>query len=361
MPNWNGTKTSFLACADVISFSDWLADVICGKVNIDYVLTENTRFDRLSCARGAYRWPPRKIVLPLPTGAVVLPRWSGLRENEDVLQLLADGLREALKKRPRNEEALAEWIKAIFIWGGVYTKRGNGAWLESMRGRLGPYLDRTLSSLGNAEQRRDIEQLTDLRSNAGTTKLHSLALDDFVIYDSRVAAALAWLVVKWACAANRNSIPPMLRFGCMRPNTTDRGKVRTPDRRLFHYFAPVAGNLNSQRTHAFWNLCANWLLRAALDKAGRKCGSDSNFRSLRDVEAGLFVMGADLSHAIPSVRACIERYAVNAKTKGKISTWRIEELRPESPKRATQEDVADKLDNMMHGDHRFWNPPRKKE
>lgn len=361
MPNWSGTRASFLADADVMSFSDWLADIICGTVTVDYVLTESIRFNTLSSARDAYRWPPKNIVLQLPTGPVVVPRWSGLRENEVFLQLLASGFREALKRRPRNEEALAEWTKAIFIWGGVYTKRGNGAWLNSMRGRLGPYLDRTLRTLGSAQQRRDIEQLTDLRSNAGTTKVHSLALDDFVMYDSRVAAALAWLVVKWACTGNRNSIPPMLRFGCMRPNTTDRGKVRTPDKRLFHYFAPVAGNLNSQHTHAFWNLCTNWLLRAALDKASRKCGSDSKFRSLREVEAGLFVMGADLSHAIPSVSACIERYAANAKTNRQISTWRIEDLRPGSGNRITQEDVARKLDSMMHGDHRFWNPPRKKE
>lgn len=319
MPNWNGTRRRFLADADVMSFSDWLADVICGKVTIDYVLTENIRFSTLSSARDACQWPPKKIVLRLPTGPKVLARWSGLHENEVVLQLLANGLREALNQQPTNEEALAKWIKAIFTWGGVYTKKGNGAWLDSMRGHLGPYLVRTLRSLGSAQQRSDIEKLTDLRSNAGTTKVHSLALDEFVIYDSRVAAALAWLVVKWACLGNRNSIPPMLRFGCMRPNTTDQGKVRTPDKRLFHYFAPVAESLSSHHTHAFWNLRANWLLRAALDKADRKCGSDTNFRSMRDVEAGLFVMGADLAHAIPTVSACIERCAATAKAKGKIS------------------------------------------
>lgn len=37
----------------------------------------------------------------------------------------------------------------------------------------------------------------DLRSNAGLTKVYSLVLDDFIIYDSRVAAALAWLVMIW--------------------------------------------------------------------------------------------------------------------------------------------------------------------
>lgn len=35
------------------------------------------------------------------------------------------------------------------------------------------------------------------RFNAGMSKVYSLIVADFIIYDSRVAAALAWFVARW--------------------------------------------------------------------------------------------------------------------------------------------------------------------
>jgi len=358
MPMWSGSKKELLDNPDVTSFTNWLADVICGTVAIEYKSAPGACLRTLSEARQAYRWPPKRVLVPVPTGPISLPRGSGLHQNEAILQSLSAGLRMALNTQPPNEVELAQWIKAIFVWGGVYTKKGNGAWLNANYGKLGPYLVRTLKGLASAQWKADIDKLTDLRSNAGTTKVHSLALDDFIIYDSRVAAALAWLVVKWACATRRDSIPLQLRFGCMRPNTTDRNRRRTPDERLFPYFAPLAGNLNSQRKHAFWNLRANWVLHSALTKARQKCEKECEFQSLRDVEVGLFAMGADLSHAIPAVQGCIERLSSPSKTRA--STWRADELEPVSTDQTTQEDVTRILDRLMHGDHRLWNPQKSK-
>lgn len=353
MPMRNGTKRELLKDSDVSSFTDWLAGVFCGTVALDYIPAPGECFTTLSSARQAYRWPPKTVTVPAPTGPIVLPRWSGLRQNDAVLRSLSAGLRAALKARPRDEKNLAQWIRAILVWGGVYTKKGNAAWLSARLGKLGPYMDRTLTRLASAHRKQDIDKLTDLRSNAGTTKVHALALDDFIIYDSRVAAALSWLVVKWACATSRGNIPLQLRFGCMRPNTKDRKKRRTPDERLFPYFAPLAGNLESHRKHAWWNLRANWILSAALGKAHQACAKECEFQSLRDVEAALFVMGADLSHAIPAIQLCIEKFADPSKRR--VSTWRVEELEPVSRDRITRQDITRILDGMMIGDHRYWS------
>lgn len=355
MPNLRATEAEFLEDAHVASFSDWLAEVICGAVTIDYVAAPTTQFSTLSAAKRAYRWPPSTKVIPLPTGPITLPRWSGLNDNQVVLHRLSTGLLGALTARPRSDAALAAWMKAIFVWGGVYTKRGNAGWLTVMHGQLGTYMDRTLNVLRSALAEQGLDQLDDLRSNAGTTKVHSLVLPDFIIYDSRVAAALAWLVAKWICVTNGNEIPPLLRFGCMRANSGERKKRRTPDEHIFPYFSPVAGNLSSQRKHALWNLRANWLLHRSLTKATQECGTRSDFQSLRDVEAALFVMGADLSHAMPGVQACIEALAGGSPSKGKITTYRVDELKPLSGDKFTREGLERELDKRMNGNHDFWN------
>jgi hypothetical protein len=145
----------------------------------------------------------------------------------------------------------------------------------------------------------------NLRSNAGLTKVYSLALDDFIIYDSRVAAALAWLVTRWARETGSH-IPDHLKFVCMRAKEIPSKiqgvgptKIRTPDSRLFPYFAPST-NPKDHRKHAVWNQRANLVLTAALKHARAKPASaaSAKFKTVRDVEAALFVMGADLRHAL---------------------------------------------------------------
>jgi hypothetical protein len=133
-----------------------------------------------------------------------------------------------------------------------------------------------------------------LRSNAGTTKVHSLLLQDWVIYDSRVAAALAWLVYQWSSRRP----PSFLQFGCMRANSV-RNKSRSPDEKMFKYFT-ASGDVRNHRVHLKWNLRANWVLSAALNAANRRCGLNevAPFASLREVEAALFMVGDDLSVAL---------------------------------------------------------------
>ncbi|MHB2080818.1 hypothetical protein [Pseudomonas asiatica] len=51
-----------------------------------------------------------------------------------------------------------------------------------------------------------------LRFNAGMTKVYALICEDFLIYDSRVAAALGWLVVKYCEAHGIAKVPDALCF-----------------------------------------------------------------------------------------------------------------------------------------------------
>lgn len=51
-----------------------------------------------------------------------------------------------------------------------------------------------------------------LRFNSGMTKVYSLLCDNFVIYDSRVAAALGWAIVKYCQLHGLATVPELLCF-----------------------------------------------------------------------------------------------------------------------------------------------------
>lgn len=66
-----------------------------------------------------------------------------------------------------------------------------------------------------SDEASDAQHFTGLsRFNAGITKVYSLVLEDFIIYDSRVAATLGWLVATF-CRAGAREVPDALRFPWM--------------------------------------------------------------------------------------------------------------------------------------------------
>jgi hypothetical protein len=284
-------KREFLDDKAVVGFSNWLSQIISGSAELGFAHRQG-RDSSLEDAKQRYRWPLKRIDIPSPVGELVLRRESSLAENTEVLQTIGSGLRDCLETAV-SSKVLFEWVRATLIWGGVYTKRGNANWLTNTfeRGVLFEYWTGVLDALQRAT---DDALLVDLRSNAGTTKVHSLVLPDWMIYDSRVAAALAWLVHRWSAGQP----PQHLRFGCMRANSCKK-KCRSPDQRIFPYFV-ASGHVRNHHKHAMWNLRANWILRAALDKAGEASGSHatSTFGTLREVEAALFMMGDDLGKAV---------------------------------------------------------------
>lgn len=300
--------TNFPDDAQTGQFVSWLSARIDGSAKLNFVHATG-HFGTLEAALAAYKWPPRKKIISTPEGEVVLGARSDLSANQAVLDRLSKGLRACLADPACKEASLAHWVKAILIWGGVYTRHkaggGNAGWLDArvQAADLTDNLAAAIAALRNGTIRFDYGP-AGLRSNAGLTKVYSLAIDDFVIYDSRVAAALAWLVTVWACEAG--GTPDHLKFACMRANEgnskekpTGLAKKRSPDTMHFPYFAPSTQERDHRR-HAVWNQRANHVLAAALGQAhARQRGTKAScFQAVRDVEAALFVMGADLRYAL---------------------------------------------------------------
>lgn len=291
------TRNEFLKNHNTLAFMGWFESVVSGTRAIDFPHKRGVD-QKLSDAFERYRWPIKGIKLSTPDGEENISAYSCFHENEVLLGKLSKGIQDCLNAKPVNPEKLAGWVRVIMEWGGVFKRRGNGAWLNNTGRGLHGYLERALSALV-ADDDDLLMRMADLRSNAGTTKVHALALPNFVIYDSRVAAALAWLVQSWARASVR-VVPDHLRFGCMHANTKKQPRTpRTPDALIFKYFSP-SGHVRNHRKHATWNRRANWIIEhmakaSTVNAAGERL---PRTWSGREIEAALFMMGEDLSVAL---------------------------------------------------------------
>ncbi|RII76796.1 hypothetical protein [Pseudomonas monteilii] len=291
------TRTDFLIDPDTQAFMAWFESAVVGTRPTDF--PHNGGVDRLlSDSFERYRWPVRRIDLMTPMGEESISARSSFHSNAILLWRLSMGIQDCLNAKPVNHDELANWARVIMEWGGVFKRPGNGTWLDSMGGELNGYFERALPAL-IADDEQALEGVRDLRSNAGTTKIHSLVLANFVIYDSRVAAALAWLVQSWAKSHER-AVPEHLRFGCMRANTKKVPRTpRTPDATVFKYFSP-SRRVSTHRKHAIWNRRANWIIEhmakaPTVNALGVRL---PRTWSGREIEAALFMMGEDLTHAL---------------------------------------------------------------
>jgi len=288
-------KVNFLSNVQTQNFTGWLAGLI-NNTHLDFRYEDGV-YRTLEEARSLYAWPPKTTDINTPLGRKSLIRGASLSANTDLLDLLSAGLRNSLIRGFDSETA--DWIQAILIWGGVYTKtktgKGNAGWLDDYRlhGGLGDYLTRTVKILNDAENDDIGETISNLRSNAGLTKIYSLCCNNFVIYDSRVAASLSWLISKYF--QSTKLVPEHLRFATMRANTSKKkGKERTADEAVFPYFA-ASGLPPSHVKHLRWNIRANWLLEDAVNK--NNAGNNCSLLTIRDLEASLFVIGNNLHYS----------------------------------------------------------------
>ena len=211
---------------------------------------------------------------------------------EDSCQVL-DQLQAKLRRavRAQDNDAAAAACLAVLEWGGVQAR--NGQWIEKNRERLIHILehDRCLLCMSSPTT----ESLGRLhRFNAGMVKLYSLLLDDFIIYDGRVGAALGLLTREWCLSTGRACVPDLLRFPWGKPKEekdADQPKNRNPSTDGLR-FPALRPQPKGAAFHALWTIRASWLLQATLTE------NDSRFREaacpLRAFEAALFMIGYDL-------------------------------------------------------------------
>lgn len=280
-------RTQYLTKPVVMQFIEWLA------VNLNNSTFSHGYIDRRSrqpwCCAGLadaftqYKWSHG------PYGT--LSKGNTAASNDTILQALKSDLDRALSP-PLNDQSACNVAKEVMTWGGV--RNGNVSWLETHKQGLAGQL----GSIRDLLDAGDLKSLTAhnkiIRFNAGMTKIYSLIAKDFIIYDSRVAAALGWAVTKF-CAGRFSTTPEELAFPWAPAKESPR--ALNPKRRN-----PSTGNLIFPRLrqgkhHAQWNLKASWILHAVLDNLSEDSKPLNNrgpIAPLRRVEAALFMIGYDL-------------------------------------------------------------------
>jgi len=290
-------KKSYLSDTEVQAFCEWFAERINGSVGIDFhgshpkALTLEFLHDGLF----NYAWPDKTINSINRVSRFLLPLSSkaGFLQNRKILDELSDGLTSA--RDASSDHDFADWAMATMEWGGVGKNKG---WIKRHTTGLVQRVLEANAFISTCDDdvarwlRSAKHQVNGLKFNAGWTKVYALVNHEFIIYDSRVAAALAWLVCVWLGKGeeSRKTMPGgLLAFGCLKANegqNQKHPKSRNPRPGIFP-------NIDQNPIeHLKWNIRANWVLEKSLRLAGQ-----SAFDNLRELEASLFTLGYALNGA----------------------------------------------------------------
>ena len=211
---------------------------------------------------------------------------SSFSENNQALSFLREQLRASFYHG--DTDALLTVSCAILEWGRVTTY--NVGWVQKNSRNLRSIYRKgaTLLDLKTADDSIGFP----FRFNSGFSKIYSLLLNDFVIYDSRVGAALGYLVVQYCQEHCLGSIPKLLQFPwrSAKEVKTARPKNRNPS------IGPlIFQQISNHGEYALWNLRASWLLKEVVSDSKHFSGEDDPLRAL---EAALFMIGYDLGGRI---------------------------------------------------------------
>lgn len=280
-------RTQYLKTASVNDFIDWLANNLHHKSLFAHSYFDRSRketvvFAGLKDACEKYYWKHR--------GTFGAPAGVNLDSSHEALSALRGALQGAIKSA--DGTATLKTSTEVMAWGGV--RAGNVRWLTAQSTRLTEILKITAAALASDDLAHPLlASRGQLRFNAGMTKIYSLLVDDFIIYDSRVAAALGWIVVKYCQCRNLSAVPGELAFPWAPAKEGGNAKApknRNPRTGSYHFPCLIAGE-----HHALWNLRASWILAQVLTRAPASAfNHDAAIPRLRCLEAALFMIGYDL-------------------------------------------------------------------
>jgi hypothetical protein len=280
------TSPAYKQRAEVKAFIEWLAQHLGSNQQLKHAYVnrktgKHWRFADLYDAYQQYEWQhPGVPHLKVSAGCCAA-------SNTNALNALSADLSVA-----NCDVSMVRGAKATMFWGGVSAR--NNQWLEvNQKG-----LANTVTQVAQVLRGGDLDSpqfQKDLRFNAGMTKVYSLICQDFIIYDSRVAAALGMLVVIFCKEKGLRTLPGGLRFPWAPAKEGENAAV--PKRRN-----PSKGDafkfpgLRRGHHHAIWNMRASWILSQALahHSAAPSPFHGGDAGALRRIEMALFMIGYDL-------------------------------------------------------------------
>jgi hypothetical protein len=285
-------RNDYIAGTDVKRFVAWMSERLDGGGIFRHAYTSRRTRTQWACenlfdAYERYHWRYGDLSgYGIPSGSSFA---SSLHALETLQQELNAGLAAG------DSERVHRAAIGVMIWGGV--TNGNRKWLNNQKDELSHIINRTRDAInaGNTEDPLFAEK--DLRFTSGMSKVYSLVCDDFVIYDSRVAAALGRAIVQFCQELRLTEVPQGLDLPWAPAKSAP--DANNPPRRCAGQAGLTFPRLTSGRVYAKWNMLASWLLTAIADhECTRRSAFGTRIKSrtqrLRALEAALFMVGYDL-------------------------------------------------------------------
>lgn len=259
------TKEDFLENDSVQEFIDWLA----GKLDKDFY---HSYINRKECAK----WSCNSIY-----NAYEKYIWDKKNFNDNYihLQKLKHEIRNSIAQN-NNSDCKNICLK-ILKWGGVSQKNKDKI-INTTDIVSTLKIAQLKLSTGAIEEKQYYQ---DIHINSGFSKIYSLCIDDYVIYDSRVGAALGFLVREYCLEKHLNKVPPILKFAYA--NGRNLNVNRNPS--IGCYKFPLLRKDNYIPN----NIKANWLLKKILSSPSKFKELPSSMQ-LQALDAALFMIGYEI-------------------------------------------------------------------
>ncbi len=241
-----------------------------------------------------YRWP-YSFVCPVQGKRV---SGAGFGETFEYLNLLALSFRNSLE---RNDTAgVINSALAMLTWGGVLNK--NRERLLNMGDGICGYFRSVRESLTSSSC--CLGGHDGVIMNSGFTKLYFLLIDDFIMYDGRVGAALGLLGRLYAEEAGLKELPEEIEFSFGSGRTSafrqKSGNRRNPGSTTYK-LPSFNGNPTRQLND---NIKASWLLKELADKTDSRFSLLPQASPLNErmtaIQSALFMIGYDVSMSAQS-------------------------------------------------------------
>jgi hypothetical protein len=288
------SRAEYLNCNYVQQFSGWLAARLDqpGSLEHSYFLEDvdlNWSCDSLYDAYQKYWWPFKfecRVLGRQVSGS------EGLSSSLDYLTELANAFRPAVENG--DVETTVNCALSALDWGGVLGK--NRARVIAM----GRDICGTFAYISKKLKMDSVRlgENQDIHINSGFTKIYSLLVDDFIMYDGRVGAALGLLGRLFCQEAGLANIPQEIEFSYGRGQEAPGG-MTGPNRRnpsTAEYRLPEF--TGDRQRHLDDNIKAGWLLKDLADKANSKFNDLPQAPPLNErltaMQSALFMIGYDV-------------------------------------------------------------------
>ena len=279
-------RGEYLSAPEIKDFMLWLEPRLDTAHSFDHAYrmrrpVRDWHCDSLYAAYGNYTWP---FWYEHPVDNAKITGRS-YQDSQNALAALSQGLRASIAQS--DHAACRRYCRSVLQWGGVLFHN------DQRLARLGEGICRYFQ---DARERfaADLpyDQYYDkaLMMNAGFTKLYSLSMDNFIIYDGRVGAALGLLARLYCRERELNEVPDTLAFAWGKGRSARSCSAvknrRDPSDNLY-----VFPQLSNPKRHTEHNVKANWLLQGILNDTTSRFSLLAPASRMRALEAALFMIG----------------------------------------------------------------------